>query len=176
MEDLRYPIGKFQSPDNIGKEHLDRWIHDLETLPNRLSSTVENLSEEQLDTPYREGGWTIRQVVHHVSDSHHNSYLRFKWALTEDRPVIKFYYEKLWAELHDTKSGPIQMSLNHLKAIHEKLIFLIKGLTDEQLERTFIHPEDSSETNLKENIGKYAWHGNHHLAHITGLLERKGWA
>lgn len=175
MEHLKYPIGKFAAPETISEEHKKEWIDILEHFPTRLENLVKDLSQEQLDTPYREGGWTVRQVVHHCSDSHHNSYIRFKWALTEDSPVIKAYEEKNWAELFDTKSAPIAQSIAHLKAVHAKLVYLLKGLTDEQLERCFIHPADHSKVVLKNNIGIYAWHSNHHYAHIENLLIRKGW-
>jgi len=175
LEDLRYPIGKFKKPENITKEHEEKWIHVLDNFPSRLESLVSGLNDEQLDTPYREGGWTIRQVVHHCSDSHHNCYIRFKWALTEDAPVIKAYEEKEWAELFDTKSAPIAPSLLHLKAVHAKLVYLLKGLSEEQLDRVFIHPADSSKVLLRENMGIYAWHSNHHFAHIENVLIRKGW-
>ncbi len=175
MEDLRYPIGKFTRPNVITKEHEQHWIHVLESFPERLENLVRSLSDEQLDTPYREGGWTIRQVVHHCSDSHHNSYIRFKWALTEDTPVIKPYDEKNWAELFDTKSAPIVPSIAHLKAVHAKLVYLLKGLTEEQLDRAFIHPADNKKVVLRENMGIYAWHSNHHFAHIENVMIRKGW-
>lgn len=175
MEDLRYPIGQFKKPDIITNAHQDDWVSVLENFPTRLESLVINLTDDQLDTPYREDGWTIRQVVHHCADSHHNSYIRFKWALTEDTPVIKAYEEKSWAELFDTKSAPIAPSILHLKAVHAKLVYLLKGLTEEQLSRAFIHPADNSRVELNENIGKYAWHSNHHYAHIENVLIRKGW-
>lgn len=175
MEDLRYPIGKFKKPEIITKEHEEKWIQVLEDFPTRLENLVNELNDEQLDTPYRDGGWTIRQVVHHCSDSHHNSYIRFKWALTEDTPVIKAYEEKEWAKLFDTKSAPIASSLLHLKAVHAKLVYLLKGLTEEQLDRVFIHPADNSKVILRENMGIYAWHSNHHYAHIENLLIQKGW-
>lgn len=175
MEQLRYPIGKFEIPGSISSADLDSYITDLETLPQRLSDLVTPLSEEQLETPYRPDGWTVRQLVHHISDSHHNSYIRFKWALTEDTPTIKAYDEKAWAELFDTRTAPILMSLYHLSAIHAKLVYLLKGLSDEDLERSFIHPDGNQETSLKENIARYAWHSNHHYAHINNLVKRKGW-
>jgi len=175
LEQLRYPIGKFDCPKQISQEHIDHWISVLEHFPNRLENLVRDLSDAQLGTPYRPEGWTVRQVVHHVSDSHHHSYIRFKWALTEDKPVIKYYYEQLWAELEDAKTAPIQMSLNHLKAVHYKLVYLLKSLSDEQLNRSFIHPEHNNEVLLKQNIGIYAWHSNHHYSHIENLLKRKGW-
>ncbi|WP_375587831.1 YfiT family bacillithiol transferase [Flagellimonas aurea] len=175
LEQLRYPIGKFETPETITSADLEKWITDLETLPQRLSDLVAPLSEQQLETPYRPGGWTVRQLVHHISDSHHNSYIRFKWALTEDTPTIKAYNEKAWAELFDTRTAPILMSLYHLSAIHAKLVYLLKGLSEEDLQRSFIHPDGNQKTNLKENIGRYAWHGNHHYSHILNLVERKGW-
>lgn len=175
LEQLRYPIGKFEIPERISSADLDSYITDLETLPQRLSDLVTSFSEEQLETPYRPDGWTVRQLVHHISDSHHNSYIRFKWALTEDTPTIKAYDEKAWAELFDTRTAPILMSLYHLSAVHAKLVYLLKGLSDEDLERSFIHPDGNQETSLKENIARYAWHSNHHYAHIDNLVKRKGW-
>lgn len=175
LQYLKYPIGKFECPSVISEADIERWISTLEYFPKRLEDLVKNLSDNQLDTPYRTEGWTIRQVIHHVSDSHHHSYIRFKWALTEDKPVIKYYYEQLWAELQDAKLAPIQMSLNHLKAVHEKLVYMLKSLNDKQLNRSFIHPEHNDEVVLKKNIGIYAWHSNHHYAHIENLLIREGW-
>lgn len=175
MEQLRYPLGKFKAPEQISDAQINEWIAVLESLPNRLEGMVIGLSEKQLETPYRPGGWTVRQLVHHISDSHHNSYIRFKWALTEDKPVIKPYDEKAWAELFDSRTAPIQMSLDHLRAIHTKLVFLLKGLSKEQLQRKFIHPDGNQESTLEENIGRYAWHSNHHFAHIANLIQREGW-
>lgn len=175
LQKLKYPIGEFDCPQQITSNHLEEWISTLEHFPNRLENLTKGLSDEQLDTVYRPNGWTIRQVVHHVSDSHHHSYTRFKWTLTEDKPVIKAYFEDKWAELFDSKSAPVEMSLNHIKAIHFKLVYLLKGLTDEDLSKTFIHPETNSEVPLKYNIGNYAWHSNHHYAHIENLLKSKGW-
>lgn len=175
LEHLRYPIGKYEIPHPITTEHIAEWISILEHLPQRLESMVTPLTEQQLETPYRPDGWTVRQVVHHVSDSHHHSYIRFKWALTEDNPVIKPYMEKEWANLFDTRTAPIQMSLDHLKAVHFKLVYLLKGLSGEQLQRKFTHPDGNEETTLAENIGRYAWHGNHHFAHIENLIKTEGW-
>ena len=175
LEKLKYPIGKFQTPTEISDARISQWIDTLEHLPKKLGRLVENLDETQLETPYRPGGWTVRQTIHHVADSHHNSYIRFKWALTEDKPVIKPYDEKAWSDLFDTKSAPIALSLNHLSAVHEKLVYLLRGLSREHLRRTFIHPEGNEETSLEENIGRYAWHGSHHYAHIENLLKRNGW-
>ena len=175
LEKLKYPIGIYQIPNPITQDHITEWISILEHLPERLSRMVEVLTESQLETPYRPGGWTVRQVIHHVSDSHHHSYIRFKWALTEDNPIIKPYLEKEWAALFDTKTAPIQMSLDHLRAVHFKLVYLLKGLNKEQLKRTFVHPEGNQVSTLEENIGRYAWHGSHHFAHIKNLIDREGW-
>lgn len=175
IEKLRYPIGKFNRPDSISETLISEWIEILDRYPARLRQLVKGLSEEQLNTPYRPGGWTVRQLVHHISDSHHNSYIRFKWALTEDTPVIKVYDEKKWAELHDARSGPISISLDHLAAVHAKLVYLLRGLNREDLDKAFVHPEGHVETSLEENIGRYVWHGNHHYAHIANLIRRKAW-
>ncbi|MEC7264542.1 MAG: putative metal-dependent hydrolase [Bacteroidota bacterium] len=175
LEQLRYPIGKFEKPTNITENLLHEWISVLEHLPQRLEDLVKPLNEQQLETPYRPGGWTVRQVVHHISDSHHNSYIRFKWALTENSPVIKAYDEKAWAELFDTRTAPIQMSLDHLRAVHAKLVYLLKGLSQEDFKKQFIHPEGHIATSLDENVGRYAWHSNHHYAHIANLIQREGW-
>lgn len=175
MIDLRYPIGQFEAPKHITEDIKNKWIQTLEDFPSRLENLVKDLTDEQLDTPYREGGWTVRQVVHHCSDSHHHSYIRFKWALTEDQPVIKAYSEGEWAKLFDTKTAPIQMSIDHLKAVHYKLVYLLRGLSDEDLKKCFVHPESGDTVVLRKNIGIYAWHSNHHYAHIENLLIRKGW-
>lgn len=174
LEELKYPIGKPKIPSEISKSDIEIWTQTLEDFPKKLEELTNNLTEEQLNTPYRNGGWTIRQVVHHCADSHHNSYTRFKWSLTEDKPLIKAYFEDRWAEVFDY-SAPISHSILHLKAIHAKLVYLIKGMNDEQLNKSFIHPEGNEEVGLKENIGIYAWHCNHHYAHIENLLIRRGW-
>lgn len=171
----RYPIGLYVPPDLISEDILKGWIESLAEFPLRFSTLVTPLTESQLNTPYRDGGWTVRQVVHHVSDSHHNSYMRFKWALTEESPLIKVYDEKGWAALHDAMSGPVSMSLQHLKAVHQKLVFLLQGLDRSQLKKGFRHPE-SGFTSLEENVGRYVWHGNHHYAHIDRLLQSRGWS
>jgi len=175
MEELRYPTGRFECPEEINASHIKNWIDILGTLPERLENLVKHLSAAQLETPYRPEGWTIRQVVHHIADSHHNSYLRFKWALTEDKPLIKAYEEKEWSNLFDARTAPIQLSLNYLTALHAKLVYLLKGLSEDDLKKEFLHPEGNVVVTLAENIGKYAWHGNHHYAHIEGVLKRKGW-
>jgi DinB superfamily len=175
LEILKYPIGKFDCPEHISKAHIENWISILEQFPERLEMLVKNLTDKQLDTPYRPEGWTVRQTIHHLSDSHHHSYTRFKWALTEDKPVIKAYHEDIWAELVDSKSAPIEMSLQHLKAIHFKLVYLLKGLSETDFDKVFIHPETKKDVSLKRNLGMYAWHSNHHYAHIENLLKRNNW-
>ncbi|TYA71448.1 YfiT family bacillithiol transferase [Seonamhaeicola marinus] len=175
LEKLKYPIGQFECPSPVTKKDINNWITTLEHFPIKFEALVKHLTKEQLDTPYRPGGWTVRQTVHHVSDSHHHSYTRFKWALTEDKPLIKAYDEKLWAELEDSKTDPIQMSLEHIKAIHYKLVNLLKKLSDDDLNKGFIHPETNSEVQLSYNIGNYAWHSNHHYAHIENVLKENGW-
>lgn len=175
LEQLKYPIGKLIVPENITSKNIEDWISILEKFPQELEFLTRELSENQLDTRYREQGWTIRQVIHHCYDSHHNSYTRFKWALTEDNPVIKVYFEERWAELKDSNSAPIFLSIDALKALHAKWVFLLNGLSSKDLEKTFIHPSGNEQVTLKENIGIYAWHCNHHFAHIEQLMIRKGW-
>ena len=162
----KYPTGLYTPPENILPSHIDGWIKQIESLPERLAGLVNNITEDQLNTPYRPEGWTVRQVIHHIPDSHVNSYIRFKWALTEDEPTIKAYHEDRWAELYDTKDQPIQISIDFLKVVHAKLVHLLKGLSEEQLKRAFIHPENGKRMSLDWTIGMYAWHGEHHLAHI----------
>ncbi len=168
----QYPIGVFECPDSITPDHLKKWISDIEKLPQVLSDLVAGFSEQQLETTYREGGWTARQVIHHIHDSHHHGYIRFKWALTEDRPIIKVYHEHLWAELFDTRTAPIQLSLDVIKALHAKWAFFLKGLSFEELQKEFIHPEGNVTISLAEDIGIYAWHGNHHLAHLQIIANK----
>ena len=168
-------MGQFECPDPITAADIKAWVEVLEFFPARLEALVKPLTEEQLDTPYRPGGWTIRQVVHHLADSHHHSYTRFKWALTEKTPLIKAYNEADWAELFDSKTASIEISLQYLKGLHAKLVYLIKGLSMESLESGFIHPETNKKINLKTLTGIYAWHSNHHYAHIESLLKRRNW-
>lgn len=175
LEQLKYPIGKFEKPAVITKDILAVWIDDISTFPARLTCEVYSLNSQQLDTPYRPEGWTIRQVVHHCADSHMNSLTRFKLALTEEQPTIKPYFEERWAELADTKHMPIEPSLKMIEGIHERWTVLLNTITDEQLSRTFIHPADHKIFRIDENIGVYAWHCNHHLAHITETKKRHHW-
>ena len=175
LEQLKYPIGKAEIPEKISSKQIMEWITILENFPQQLTNLVINLTNEQLDTPYRPEGWTIRQVIHHLADSHHNSYTRFKWTLTEDKPVIKAYHEGLWAELHDSMSAPILLSLNSLTALHAKWTYFLKGLSPQELKQTFIHPDGNEEVSIAENIGIYAWHSVHHFAHIHNLKKKMGW-
>lgn len=175
IEELKFPIGQFIKPEKITTDILKDYIANISTFPERLRKEVEQLTDLQLDTPYRTDGWTIRQVINHCADSHMNSLTRFKLALTEDKPIIKPYYEERWAELADSKNMPIEPALNMLEGIHQRWTMLLNGLTNEQMERSFIHPEHGKEFRLDENIGIYAWHCNHHLAHITTLKSMMGW-
>jgi uncharacterized damage-inducible protein DinB len=146
----------------------------MEEAPAKLRAAVRGLSNQQLDTPYREGGWTVRQVVHHVPDSHLNSYIRFKWAMTEDEPTIKPYYEDRWAELQDSKVTPIEVSLTLLESLHQRWMLLLRSFREEDWKRKLRHPE-LGEMTLDHMLSLYAWHGRHHVAHITSLRERMGW-
>jgi len=171
--DPRYPVGRFEWPDAISRDELDAAIAQIAALPGQLRAAVKDLSPEQLDTPYREGGWTVRQVVHHVPDSHLNSYIRFKLALTENEPVIKPYDEAAWAQLADSH-GAIEPSLELLEALHNRWVTLMRSMTDAQWQRTFTHPERGP-MRLDITAALYAWHSGHHLAHVTGLRSRGRW-
>ena len=175
LEKLKYPIGLYAPPEVITQNYLDQWIDEIASLPQLMRSAVSGLRDEQLDTPYRPGGWTVRQVVHHVPDSHINSYVRFKWTLTEETPTIKAYHEDRWAELNEARHAPIEPSLKLLEALHERWVLMLKALKEEDLRKKFIHPETNSEVRIDWNIGNYAWHGKHHLAHITNLKNNMGW-
>ena len=175
-DDLRYPIGTFGSPDPVTPEHVEAWTADIERLPVDLRASVTRLDDAQFDTPYRPGVWTVRQVVHHVPDSHLNSLIRFKWALTEDRPTIKPYDERGWAALPDYRTVPIVDSLDLLDTLRRRWIGLLRSLSWEQLQREFVHPDTGSAATLALTVGAYAWHGRHHLAHIDRLIAREGWA
>ncbi len=174
MNDLRYPIGKFQAPPSYVPVVRATFIRQIEEAPARLREAVSGLSERQLDHPYREGGWTVRQVVHHLPDSHMNSYIRFKLAVTEDEPTIKPYDEAQWAKLHDATTGAVEVSLALLEALHHRWVLFLRSLSEAQLSRTFRHPELGM-ISLDQNLALYAWHGRHHVAHITALRDRMGW-
>ena len=172
--ELSYPIGKFKWEGDATAEQRQQLIDEIAGTPARVRAAVEGLSAEQLETPYRPGGWTVRQVVHHIADSHLNSYVRFRLALTEDEPTIKPYHEDRWAELDDARTAPLEVSLALLESLHERWVRLLKSLKAEDFARTFRHP-DMGVVSLDKNVGLYAWHGRHHVAHITGLRERMGW-
>jgi uncharacterized damage-inducible protein DinB len=172
--DLRYPIGPFKFEGSVTEDQRQRFIDQIEGTPAKLRAAVEGLSPEQLDTPYRPGGWTVRQVVHHLPDSHLNSYTRFKLALTEDDPTIKPYYQDRWAQLDDARNAPIEISLALLESLHQRWVLLLRSLAPEDFARTFRHPE-LGVVSLDKNVSLYAWHGRHHVAHITSLRERMEW-
>ena len=174
MPDLRYPIGKFTYQGPPTPEQRQELLQQIEQAPANLRAALKGLSPEQLDTPYRPEGWTVRQVAHHVPDSHLNAYIRFKLALTEDDPTIKPYAEDRWAQLADTKATPVEVSLTMLDSLHDRWVRLLRSLQLEDWKRTFRHPE-MGVMNLEKTLALYAWHGRHHVAHITSLRERSGW-
>ncbi|HVI08988.1 MAG TPA: putative metal-dependent hydrolase [Candidatus Binatia bacterium] len=174
MSDVRYPIGKFHYDGPPTEDQKTQFIHEIAQAPANMRGAVRGLSRDQLDTPYRPEGWTVRQVVHHIPDSHMNAYIRFKLALTEEEPTIKPYAEDRWAKLADTQATPVEVSLALLESLHERWVRLLRSLQAEDWKRTFRHPELGLMP-LEKNLALYAWHGRHHLAHITQLRERNGW-
>lgn len=174
MSDPRFPIGKFHYEGTASEQQRAKFISQIEQTPASIRAAVNGLSPQQLDTPYRDGGWTVRQVVHHVPESHMNAYIRFKLALTEDEPTIKPYDQDRWAKLDDTRSTPVEVSLALLENLHSRWIRLLRSLTAEDWKRTFKHPE-LGVMPLEKNLALYAWHGKHHTAHITELRKRMGW-
>jgi hypothetical protein len=174
MTDPRYPIGKFSFEGTIDPSQREAWINEIASQAARLREAVKGLTDAQLDTPYREGGWTVRQVVHHVPDSHMNAYIRFKLALTENHPNIKPYDETAWANLADS-TLPVDVSLGLLGAVHERWVVLLKSLGEADFKKTFFHPESQKTFELDRVLGSYAWHGNHHIAHVTELKKQKNW-
>lgn len=172
--DLRYPIGPFVFTGNLTSEERQALIDEIAATPEKMRAAVAGLSHEQLETPYRPGGWTVRQVVHHVPDSHLNSYLRFKLAMTEEHPTIKAYDESVWANLDDARNAPVDISLDLLESLHRRWVLFLRSLKDQDFARTFNHPELGS-VSVEKNVALYAWHGQHHVAHITSLRERMGW-
>ena len=174
MTDLRYPIGKFHYEGPLTEDQKQKCLNDIEQAPTNLRAAVKGLSDQQLDTPYRPEGWTVRQVTHHVPDSHLNAYIRFKLALTEDAPTIKPYAEDRWVQLADTQTTPLEVSLAMLDSLHHRWLRLLRSLQPEDWKRTFRHPE-LGPMSLEKNLALYAWHGRHHVAHITSLRERNRW-
>ncbi|WP_456438017.1 YfiT family bacillithiol transferase [Psychroserpens sp.] len=171
---LKFPIGEFIKPDHINNNQISKWIDDIERFPNKVNQLTDNLTIEQLNWRYRPEGWTIKQVVHHCADSHMNSIIRFKLALTEDTPTIRPYYEARWADLIDGNDDNLQDTVALLKGLHAKLGKLLRNLTPEDLSKEFVHPEHEKHFRLDETIGTYAWHCNHHLAHIKQAIDYKG--
>lgn len=174
MEELKYPIGRFQYKGPYTEEQKRQFIKEIAETPEELKKAIKNLSDEQFATPYRPEGWTVRQVVNHMTDSHMNAFIRFKLALTEQNPGIKPYDQDKWVNLADTLNSPVEISINLLDALHQKWVILLNSLSAEDYKRTYMHPE-SGNTSLEKVLGMYAWHGKHHLAHITGLKKRMGW-
>jgi len=172
--DLRYPIGPFQWTGSITSDQRKQFICDIAEAPQALRAAVRGLSSKQLETPYRPDGWTVRQVVHHVPESHMNSYIRVKLALTEDEPTVKPYAEDRWAQLRDVQETPIETSLALLESLHHRWVILLRSLSDADFKRQFKHPEIGT-VSLDRNLALYAWHGKHHVAHITSLRDRMGW-
>ena len=172
--DLFYPIGKFSWPKAVSAGERSQHLDVLADAPARFRQAVDGLDDAQLDTPYRPGGWTVRQVIHHVPDSHMNSYCRFRWALTEDNPPIKGYNEAAWAELHDARSGPLEPSLQLLESLHSRWVVLLSSLSERDWARTFQHSEYGP-VRLDQNLALYSWHSRHHAAHITSLRQRMRW-
>jgi DinB superfamily len=174
LETLQYPIGRFNWTIGNGSAHHEEWLQTIAGTPGEVRRVVSGLNEEQLDTPYRPDGWTVRQVVHHYADDHLNSYVRFKLALTEDAPAIKGYEQALWAELPDARQGPIEPSLVLLAALHQRWVEAWRALADPDWQRTFVHPKRGP-VSLEQLAAVYAWHGRHHVAQVRALRLRNGW-
>ena len=174
MTDFRYPVGKFERRDALTSDERTKMIAEIAETPARMRKAIAGLTDSQLDTPYREGGWTVRQVVHHVPDSHVNAYTRFKLALTEEQPTIRPYDEAKWAELSDSRDTPVETSLTLLESLHDRWTRLLRAITPDDYRRTLNHP-DSGVMSLDAVLSLYEWHGRHHVAHITSLRERMGW-
>ncbi len=174
MDELSYPVGQFQRPTSLTPEQRRRAIDDIAATPKNLRAATQDLDEAQLDTTYRPGGWTVRQVVHHVPDSHMNAFIRFKLALTEDTPTIKPYDQGAWATLEDARSTPVETSLMLLDTLHDRWVRVLNAMSPSDYERTLNHPENGM-MNLDQLLAMYQWHGKHHVAHVTRLRERNGW-
>jgi uncharacterized damage-inducible protein DinB len=172
--DLSYPIGRFEWPESVTPEMRARFIGEIEAAPSWYRAAVQGLTPTQLDTPYRPDGWTVRQVVHHVADSHLHSCIRFRLALTEDQPTIKPYDQAKWAELPDARTAPAETSLQLIDGLHQRWVVLLRSMSDADFARSFLHPERGV-MRLDTTLAMYAWHNRHHRAHITGLRERMGW-
>ncbi len=172
--DPRYPVGKYQMPSDVSPAKRGEAIREIATAPHKMRAAVTGLSDAQLETPYRDGGWTVRQVVHHLADSHMNAYIRWRLALTETEPTIKPYEEAAWAKLEDARHAPVEVSLKLLEPLHERWVGLLQSVKPDEFARTFRHPEHGVRS-LDWMLFLYAWHGNHHTAHVTELRKQKGW-
>jgi hypothetical protein len=170
MNDPRFPIGRFHSPETISPEDRARFLETIAAAPLKYREAVAGLSTEQLDTPYREGGWTVRQVIHHVPDSHMNAYVRFKLALTENDPTVKPYDEAAWADLKDVSDTPVETSLSLLDFLHQRWVMLMRGMPEEDWKKRYIHPESNRPMVLDDVLAMYAWHCDHHLAHVRQAI------
>ncbi len=175
IEQLRYPIGRFKAQADFSSDKLHEWISTIEFFPQKLKKEVENLNSTQLNTPYREGGWKVKQLVHHLADSHINAYIRLKLTLTEDEPTVKPYFEDRWANLIDSEIIPVEESFKLLNALHKRWAAILKNLSDKEWQRNYFHPENKNHVSLREMTALYSWHCDHHLAHITSLKQRMGW-
>lgn len=175
MIDLQYPIGKFRMETDVSETRRRELIEGIAEAPAKLRAAIKGLSPQQLDAPYRPGGWTVRQLVHHLADSHLNAYIRFKLALTEQEPTIKTYDQTRWAELEDARTAPVELSMAMLESLHHRWVLLLRALPPADFGRIFRHPE-LGVVRLNQQLGLYEWHGRHHTAHITALRERMGWA
>ncbi|CAA7390953.1 YfiT family bacillithiol transferase [Chryseobacterium fistulae] len=175
LEKKKFPIGQFEQPENISDIELDYYIKVIKDFPGRLKNLIENFTEDQLNTQYREEGWTVRQLINHIADSHMNSFIRFKLAITEDNPIIKPYDEAKWAELQDSLTISIKPAMRIIKGTHQRWVVLLKSLTNKQFARTFHHPEHHKDYDLRGYLAFYVWHCNHHFTHIENLKKERGW-
>jgi len=173
IDDLKYPIGNYKKPEAISTDQINDWIFEIEKFPPRLKTVIDDIGENELNWRYRPEGWTIRQVIHHCADSHMNSFIRFKLTLTEDRPTIKPYFQDRWAELYDSTDTPVTDSLKIIEGLHSRWTKLLKSLKSDDLKKEFIHPEHGKRFSIGETIALYAWHSNHHLAHVKQALKFK---
>jgi uncharacterized damage-inducible protein DinB len=175
-DDFRYPIGPFETPESLTAADRSKWITDIAECATHLRAAVANLDDQQLDTPYREGGWTVRQLVHHVPDSHLNSYIRFKLALTEEDPLVRPYDENRWSQLPEARTAPVEVSLRLLEALHTRWVLVLQSMGDAEFARMYWHPEyPDGPQRLDSVLAMYAWHSRHHVAHISELRQRMGW-
>ncbi len=172
---LKYPIGQFTAPAPITEQDLQSYISEIEKFPGELKALVAGLTEDQLNTRYRENGWTVKQVIHHIADSHMNALIRFKLALTEDMPTVRPYFEDRWAELRDYSDTPPEVSLTLIDALHRRWAVLLRSMSKKDFEKIYFHPEHGEEFSLAESAGIYSWHGKHHYAHINELKNRMKW-